>query len=501
MKSKSNFWDFLWYNENMNREQRKRRQKILTIIAETGMVFAVIAIVVVMTLVAMGYKFGAEGEIEQSGLMQLHTMPTGATVEIDGKTLFARSNLSESLSPGDHYIKITKEGYNSWEKTVTMAPGSLMRLYSPRLFLLERETEKVAGLGDLMFYSASENRNYILYAKSDSVKWTLMNVKNDNVEMTEIDVAKVFDFIKDNKFTGKIEHMKWDSDEDKVLIKASHDGSTEWALVDLKDVTESVNLTKEFGLDFSKIEIANSSAGQLMTLENGKLRKVDVDNKSISRVLVERVESFTNHGTDVVYATSRDDNGKRNIGIYKDGAKNSVVVRVVDTDDKVLVGSSAYYDDEYLIYTVGDRLSVYSGEYPVYTAEMKKSGSNKVLLDSDDSTLKMVLEYTFGFVPESLTVSRGGEYVLVKQGREIVSADLDTNKIAGYESKSDKIKWIDDSMLYDVLDGKVVVWDFDGTNEREIVNGGVSDRAVMISGDNKYLYYVSDENLMREVIR
>ncbi len=485
----------------MDREQRKRRQKILTILAETFMVFAVIAIVVVMTLVAMGYKFGKEGEIEQSGLMQLHTMPTGATVEIDGKTLFARSNLSESLSPGDHFIKITKDGYDSWEKTVTMEPGSLMRLYSPRLFLLERKSEKISELADLMFYNTSENRNYILYTKSASTKWTLLNVKNDNIETTELDVAKVFSFVKDDKFVGEIAQIKWDSDEDKVLVKVGYEGATEWVLVNLKDVKDSVNLTKEFGLNFSKIEIANSSAGQLLALENGNLRRIDVDNRSMSRILVEKVESFTNHGADVVYVTSRDDSGKRNIGVYKDGAKDSVVVEVLDTEDKVLVGSSAYYDDEYLIYTVGDRINIYSGEYPAYTDEMKKSGDNEVPLDSENSTLGLVLEYTFGFTPENLIVSRGGEYVLMKQGREIVSVDLDTNKISGYESKSDKIKWLDDSMLYDVLDGKVVVWDFDGTNEREIVKSGASARPVMISGNNKYLYYISDKNLVREIIK
>lgn len=484
----------------MNREQRKRRQKILTILAETFMVFAVIAIVVIMTLVAMGYKFGKEGEIEQSGLMQLHTMPTGATVEIDGKTLFARSNLSESLSPGDHFIKITKDGYDSWEKTVTMKPGSLMRLYSPRLFLLERETEKVAEIKDLMFYSPSENRNYILYAKTNSTKWTLMNVKNDKTETTEIDVTKAFSFIKDNKFNGKIEQIKWNSDEDKVLMKASHEDNIEWVLVDLKDVTESVNITKEFGLNFDKIEIANGSAGQVLTLENGNLRKIDIDNKSISRILVSKVENFTNHGADVVYATGRND-GKRNIGVYKDGAKDSVVVKVIDTDEKVFVGSSAYYDDEYLIYTVGSKIYIYAGEYPIYTAEMKKEGNNKLLLDSDDSTLSFALEYNFGFVPESLTVSRGGEYVLAKQGKNIVSIDLDTNKIVGYESRSDKIKWIDDSMLYDVLGDGIVVWDFDGTNEREVVKSGASAWPVMISGNNKYLYYISGNNLLREIIR
>lgn len=57
------------------RERQRRRQFIKVLIAEIGMVLAVIAIVVVTTLAAMGFFVSEDGKLEQSGLIQIHQNP------------------------------------------------------------------------------------------------------------------------------------------------------------------------------------------------------------------------------------------------------------------------------------------------------------------------------------------------------------------------------------------------------------------------------------------
>lgn len=83
----------------------------------------------------------SSGRIEQSGLVQIHSAPTGATVEIDGNTIFSRTNLSRSLTPGEHSLKLSRDGYDTWQKNIKMSSGMLLRLYYPRLFLLNRKPE------------------------------------------------------------------------------------------------------------------------------------------------------------------------------------------------------------------------------------------------------------------------------------------------------------------------------------------------------------------------
>ena len=100
------------------RERQKRQHMIKVVIAEAGMVFAVVAIVAVAMLASMGFFVSSDGSIEQSGLAQIHSMPTGASVELDGSTLFSRTNLSRTISAGEHNIKMTRSGYDAWENTI-----------------------------------------------------------------------------------------------------------------------------------------------------------------------------------------------------------------------------------------------------------------------------------------------------------------------------------------------------------------------------------------------
>ena len=63
-----------------------------------------------------------------------------------------------------------------------------------------------------------------------------------------------------------------------------------------------------------------------------------------------------------------------------------------------------------------------------------------------------------------------------------------------------KTGWIDEYMRYEIDDeGKLSVVDYDGLNERMLVETKVdADKAVAISGNGKYLYYFADGMLMRE---
>ncbi len=92
--------------------------------------------------------FISNSGIEQSGLMQIHSLPTGATVELDGHALFSKTNLSKTMSAGEHTLKLSRENYDTWEKTIRMYSGVLIRLHYPRLFLQNRETETVMALSE-----------------------------------------------------------------------------------------------------------------------------------------------------------------------------------------------------------------------------------------------------------------------------------------------------------------------------------------------------------------
>lgn len=519
----------------MDYEEKKKRQLIRVIIAETGMVLSVIAIVVVAIMLAMGFFISGDGQIEQSGLMQIHSLPTGATVELDGATLFSRTNLSKTMPAGTHHLKISKDGYDTWENDVEMYSGVLVRLYYPRLFLQNREVEFVETLGelesdkDLEFYQPSPGRNYVLYAQKGSSEWKLLDLKGDTVKETVLDLSgilpgMVMEEADDDgdaseaeaskevgsgapqyRFDGEVKEMKWSTGEERVLVKVNFEGKTEWVLVNLRNVAESLNLSKTFGLDFERIEIIDGSASQLLGLENRHLRSINTSNKSISAVLLDRVADFAYNEGNVLYVTSEVEVQRkkiREIGVYKNGEEGGTIIDEVESNDPVKLALSEYYDDKYVCYTIGSKLRVRYGNLPSYK------------IDGATVELKDLVERDLDVVPQSFGLSSGGEYVVARSDKNFMVTDLDMGEFYEYEAPTAAVKWLDASMMYVVEDGEVTVWDFDGTNLRDLnssrqdgdnADAKVLNWPVIISANNRWMYYLVEDKdgltLAREKIR
>lgn len=499
------------------RRQQKRRQFIKVIIAEIGMVISVILIVVIAVLASMGFFVSSDGTIEQSGMMQIHSLPTGASIELDGSTLFSRTNTSKTLTSGEHKIKLSREGYDTWEKTVKMYSGMLVRLYYPRLFLENRHQELVRTLGkDLEFYSPAASYTAILYAEKASATWQLVNIKSDEVRTQTLDLTKILPGAVEGKFLGKVLSVKWNQNGDQVVVKVNYDGHDEWILVNLRDVNQSLNLTKTFGLEFAQIEMIDDAASQLYALENHHIRKVNTTEQAISRVLLDGVQKFANEGTNIIYVqlNKTDDGQKQVIGVYRDGDKDGTRLATAEVDQKVQVALTKYYDAEYIAFSVNDKMSVYYGSLPVYNSNSQ---------ETDFSGLKSLLkEAELTVVPETLSVSPEYQYVVARNDKKFMVVDFEMEELVEYEAPSADLRWLDNSIMNVVANGSLEVWDFDNTNRRVLVKTAsaaeeeaagvttlsqlpVANYPAVIAYNNKWLYYVVQNNgslnLAREKIR
>lgn len=439
------------------------------------MTVVVVIMVIILTFVAMGYKLDKDGELSQNGLVQISTQPTGATVTLDGDTLFARTNTSRSLSAGKHTVSLTRSGYDTWEKTITIKSGWLYKLDYPRLFKLERETETVLEFKEgLEFLSMSTDRNNILYAEKGSAKWVWLRVRGDEAEKHEIDIAELFGLTEG--FTGEIREIVWSGSGDRVLVDWA-DGTTHLNIaVNLARPENSVNLTREFGMDFSRVRPASNSADKLYVTEGGNLRSISLGNKEISRILVTNVADFDNLESKVLFVTGVDEAGIQTIGYYADGDKTPIVLETV-AGDGVKLAISEYLDEEYLTIAVGPEVSVYKVED---LTEEKKI---------EDLTREE--QATFAAAPAELKVYNRGRLVMAREGTKVLMFDMEQGQFVEYELESEPEGWLDGFLIANVADGKLIARDFDGENRRELV-AAVSGYQAMVAANEKFLYYMGE---------
>ena len=462
----------------MDKERQKRMQNLRLIITEAIMTVVAVIMVIVLTFVAMGYKLGQGGELSQNGLLQVSSNPTGATVTIDGDTLFARTDTSRSLSAGEHTVELTRAGYDNWQKTITIRSGWLYKLDYPRLFKTERETERVQDFDrGLEFISMAPDRNSILYADEDSLTWQWLRVRGNEVERKEIKIAEVFGLDeKVEKFPGMIQEISWNGDGDRVLVDYANNGTRYDIIVNLSRVENSLNLTTAFGMDFSKVLPVTNSAERLVVLENGNLRTISTGNKEMSQILVANVADFVNLGSEILFVTAPNEEGMRTINYYVEGNKTPVVLETV-AGDGVKMAISKYLDERYLTIAIGPEISIYK--------------ATELHEESTVENLNLVKQVSMAVAPTEVEVHNRGRLIVALNEKRVLVFDAEQGEIAEYELESEPAGWLDGFILTNIVDDKLVVRDFDGANRRELmtVKSGFS---AMIASNERYLYYVTE---------
>src|SRR3990167_3542720 len=98
----------------------------MSFFAKHRTVFSITIAVLVLTVAAgaifwaRGFKPDLKKGIERTGLLVITSVPTGASVFLDGRLSAATDTNIAYLDPKTYKVRIEKEGYSSWEKDVAI---------------------------------------------------------------------------------------------------------------------------------------------------------------------------------------------------------------------------------------------------------------------------------------------------------------------------------------------------------------------------------------------
>ncbi len=466
----------------MDIDKLKRRQNLKVIFSESLMVAAVVLIVAALALVVSGYWVNSDLKVERQGMLQISSVPSGANLEIDGETSWLqRTNTSKILSSGQHTVSLTKDGYDSWSRTINISEGLLYRILYPRLFLENRESSSVLDASTYTAASVSPDRNMMLLL-NDTTSWSLVQLENEQLKPETIDISRYFNSVSlasdadKGLFTGHIINYDWDADSNHILFEVEGDSGTEWVLLDIDNPKNSVNLTNKYSAKFDEVEILDNSSHNLLALEDGNLRKISVSDEHMSSVLAPNVIDFDHYDNEIIFATDdkKADDDKYTLGLLKLSDPSAKDLKPLDGPAKVALFK--FYEDKYIVTLVKNQLTLYNKE------DFSEKSS-----------------YEISFKPKDIKIGASGEFITVFDGNHLASLDLEASVVTEWETDGPSFSWLDGSMIYSIKDGWLTVYDFDGQNRRELSFNVSSHFPVTITND-KWLYYFSDGKLIREVI-
>jgi hypothetical protein len=459
-------------------EKQKKQQRKTTIrIAITNIVMACTVLVVSagLLLVSMGYKIGADGSLDRTGMIQINSLPTGAYVQVDGKVLSDRTDLSKTFDSGMHEVVVYLDGYVSWYKNVAVNPGRITRMNYVRLFPKNPTSEDVTSYKTAVYQRSMDLGRQTIIVMKTMAEWDVIDIRASQPKTTPINIEPAFSKI-DIVEAQAIEIVDWSDDGQRVLIKmTSADGGAQWAVTDLNHPEQSINLERAFVRQITDAKFSDGGGSNVAIVEAGNLYVVNSGSKTSTALLARNV-LYTYADRGIVGYVRGNEWGERVVGLWRDGLNQEMVVATLPEDEvldkQVMLAFGKFENNGWLVYTVGDKARLFEGE-------IDRIGQNE--------KLELVQEKSFGGEFKAMVPSRTKHFVMVEVGESV--GVIDMNDLMDYfpiGSAEYNWHWLDDYMLQYNDGTETVVMDYDGGNRFSILPDVATE--LVISNDNQWMY-------------
>ncbi len=453
------------------------------------MTVSVGCLVLALIYVVLGYQLNSrDGTLEQGGLMQFDSRPGGAAVYLDGSKLALSTAGKLTAAAGDHTVMYTKPGYTTWKKDITLKPRGILWLTYARMIPENLITDYPVAFEALTSSSISPDGKWLIVKEQPAdPNFSLVSLDTDKPKKMTISLPA-------DRYTRAVDGAKphgfsiesWDKSSRYSLIRHEYDDKIEWLSLDTRDVQQSKNITATIGVAASQIEYSVGDTHILYAIVDGVLRKINLNDATLSRPLVANVATFSQFDrATVVYTTAlNDETKKRSVGYYTDNAKAPRIVREYADDGTPALDLriGEYFGDKYFVILHGRQLEV-------MTADLPSSDSGDVT--SYRSVTSMRIPSGDG---RFLRFSPSGRFVIVQQAGQYLTYDIElqratTTMLWGESEVVRPLQWLDDYHIYSDRDGVARSYEFDGLNPRQFKGVHVGQAAVL-SANDKYLYTI-----------
>jgi hypothetical protein len=456
------------------------------IILSVGYVLVAIAIVLaarLLFLVSKGFGIDKNGAIIQSDLMFFSSQPNPAQIYINNKLESSTTNTRLELPAGIYSIRLHRNGYQDWRRTVELQGGDVEHFDYPLLFPTQLTSKKLAPAYTAApgLVTQSPDRRWLLVEASNSMtNFDVYDLKNPT--KAPVDIALPANVLTKTTASENWQLEEWADDNQHLVLQHNYDGKTEFILVDRTNPAQSLNLNTTLSATPSKLTLNNKKYDHyyLYDAASGVLQTASLQTPSASPVL-QHVLAYQSYGTDtLLYATDS-------------GAPAGTVFIKLAIGDQTYPVRTFPVGTTYLL-----NLTKYSGS--LYVA-VGASSENKVYIYADpvgqlaalpDHALvpAQVLHVT---APNYLSFSTNAQFIVVENGTQFGVYDIENIKGYNYtaaaplDAPQAHAAWMDGDRLTYVSGGKLVVFDYDDTNQHILMSAN-SDYLPAFAPDYKDVY-------------
>jgi hypothetical protein len=196
---------------------------------------------------AFGYRFNFQrGIFIYTGSISIKSNPQAVKISIDDELIPSQrlgilnnAILVSGLTPGEHFIKVSADGYLPWFKKAIVQSGLSTDFWNVLMVKENAQPQNIPGLDSSLKIFPAPDKNLFAIAKTQNDEFTVNTLDTDTLEN-----KSVFSFAQAG-LTSNEENIEWSPDNRQLIIPVEQNTMRAYSVVNLKDnsVTEWQKLT------------------------------------------------------------------------------------------------------------------------------------------------------------------------------------------------------------------------------------------------------------------
>ncbi len=468
----------------MFQQPSKRQQTLKRAVTYTFMVMVVLLLSAALVLLLLGYRFNSQsGTLVQGGLVQFISQPSGARVTVGSAQLANTTRSKITLNPGPYEVSMALDGYQTWKKHVTVKAGAVLWLNSARFVPSDPQTKSVKSMSALSSMSVRPGGQYVaLLENASQAEVDVAKITGDTPEIIKLTLPSSLYTAATSAHSFSL--GEWSSDDQYVLVKHAYDDHVEWIALDRTDVTKSrlIPGTKD-AYPVQVIYSPRNSDHVLVRSSNGAVNDMNLSDGSSVTLPLAGVQTMDAWGSNLFYTALASDGKTINTGYLTLGSSGARVVQSYDVSLPVHFSGGQYFGSYYFATSVGKQTTVSS------LTNLPDSGS------ADPLQLESLHVIASPTDVVDVDFKSGGRFVTVTTGVSQIVYDIELDlessvPIVGLtQPLAAPLDWLDEYHFWSDSNGSMRQYEFDGTNQTDIVKVAPGFKAVY-SPDDKYLYTI-----------
>lgn len=461
----------------------RRKHGIMVALGYVLIGTALLLVTTILMYVAYGFGY-KNGQVIQSGLVFVSSKPHPAELYVGGVRNKNNTNTRLSLPAGSYDIGLHRDGYRDWGRTIKVIGGKVEHFDYPFLFPSTLKTTTVHNYPAMPpLVTQSPNHRWLLAEEPTApTTFDIYDLKSPAQPPTTITLPTSLVTASTDKVSFSL--VEWSNDNQHFLLQRTYGTNTEYLLVNMTDVTTSVNLTRTLTLPTTNltVQLNNKQADHFYIYDAAAQALAQATlTSSAPTVYLEHVLAYKTYGTNTVLYATPDQAAKDQVDVDLFDGNDTHIIRQLPAGSTYLLDLTKYAGDLYVVAGAHSDDSVYVYKNPTDQ------------LDDRDIGAALPLKVLRVAKPDFVKFSDSAQFIVAEGGRTFAVYDNENKAAYAYtlneplDAPQTHATWMDGARLMYVTKGQVLVFDYDGTN-RQLLESASPQYVPYFDSSFKFLY-------------